>query len=176
MTTDPYLLIEQAESTNDLATKRAALTEAIVRLPATAAKPAELAYALGYAWYLMPENTEERRVQTQQHLTEALRLQPNHLYARLYLAHHYFDTNQFALALPLLVAFDAREFSALGQGWRDVKVAELILCCLLELGDEGRLVSAVGELLTRCSRVDGADVPLPAELTKSLQRLIKTSR
>ena len=176
MTTDPYLLIERAESTNDLAAKRAALTEAIVRLPTTAAKPAELAYALGYAWYLMPEHTEERRALTHQHLTEALRLEPNHLYARLYLAHHYFDIDQFALALPLLVEFDAKEFSALGQEWRDVKVAELILCCLLGLRDESRLAGAVGELLSRCSGVDSADIPLPAELTKSLQHLIKAIR
>jgi tetratricopeptide (TPR) repeat protein len=176
MASDPYMLIELAESTADPAARQTALAAAIHQLREAGETSAEAAYALGYAWYLMLDETEARRVEVLKHLGEALRLQPTHLYARLYLAHTHFDAARFDLALPILLGFDACDFSNRGQAWRDVKVAELALCCLLELHDDARLASAVQELLTRASRVDEGDLPVSRELTKTLQAFLRRAR
>ena len=175
MTSDPFALIESAESIDDLDVKRAALMAAIKLLATKCNKSAEDSYALGYAWYLMPDDTKEREVETLRHLTEAVHLQPKHSYARLYLAHFYFDTSKYALALPTLTDFNTDEFTAHGQDWRDVKVAELILCCVLELRDEARIAGAVQELLVRANRVDASAIPAPAELRKVLQALVRAN-
>ncbi|MDR2260168.1 MAG: hypothetical protein LBE06_04380 [Azoarcus sp.] len=175
MQSDPYKLIDLAELTDDENVKRKALRAAIGLLAEMDAPSADVSYALGYAWYLMPDETEERRRQVFRHLDAALQKMPEHLYARMYLAHHYFDTSQYAFALPILQGFGPEDFAAKGQEWRDVKVAELILVCLLELHDDIRIPSAVQYLFECVNRADVSDVPMATELATALQRLIHAS-
>lgn len=176
MAEDPYALIELAEAAHESAEKIVALKGAISSLSASGEATADRSYALGYSWYLMPEDTDERKAETHRHLVEALRLDPEHRYARLYLAHHYFDTDQFEAALRILLEFDAQEFAEQGQGWRDVKVAELILGCSLELLDAAQVTNSLNELLARASRVNVDDLPAPTELARVLHRLIALAR
>ena len=168
----PYDLIETAELAVDPVAKRKALKTAIAQMMAMDVSSADVAYALGYAWYLMPDDAQERLMQAEQHLRVALRTMPKHLYARLYLAHCYFDSAVYADALSLLSNFECDAFEKKGQAWRDVKVAELALACALELRRATLIPKAIEELLNRVNRVDADSVPVPEELTRTLQRLI----
>jgi tetratricopeptide (TPR) repeat protein len=169
---DPYELIEMAELATDFLAKREALENAIAQLEKMDDSSADIEYALGYCWYLMPDDAHVRLVQAQSHLQAALRLMPEHLYARLYLAHCYFDLKRYADALSLLDTFGAGVFAHKGQAWRDVKVAELALACVLELRSSQLVQKATQELLDRVNRVDTDSVPIAAELTTALRRLI----
>jgi hypothetical protein len=120
----------------------------------------------------MPDDAQERLEQAQQYLLAALRSAPKHLYARLYLAHCYFDSARYADSLSLLDAFDSAAFAEKGQAWRDVKVAELALVCVLELRQSTLVSKAIQELFDRVNRVDADSVPVPTELTGVLQRLV----
>lgn len=165
-------LIAAAEVEADPGAKAATLREAIDLLSTLDMSSAKIAYALGYAWYLVPEDTQFRNAAILRFLSAALRAQPDHRYARLYLAHWYFDTGQFSRALPLLLEFAPAEFASHQQPWRDVKNAELILACVLALQDVSQIDGAVQELLQRVSRLDADQLPRPAELVAVLQRLI----
>lgn len=173
--TSPFHLIDSAELASNPDDRRIALESAIRQLMAMDISSTDVAYALGYSWYLMPDDSEERRAQILRHLGATLRAMPTHLYARLYMAHHYFDTAQFSLALDILRTFGAADFAAKAQEWRDVKVAELILACLIELRDEIQIQSAAQNLLECASSVEADAVPVPVELSKALCRVIQAA-
>lgn len=102
------------------------------------------------------------------HLRNALQLDPDHKFARLYLGHHYFDRRQFAEALEILSTFHAREFSSFDQSWRDAKVSELILCCTLRLGDRQNVPQAVYRFCEALTYSDAGMNPNPDELIDTL--------
>jgi len=171
MTSDPYQLIEEAEAATDPTQRQAFLETAISGLENEAERTAKTCFALGYAWYLLPEDSQIRHEQVLRNLGEALRLQPENPYARLYLAHHYFDLGQFALALPILREFRPDFFEGFDQGWRDVKIAEMALCCILEMHETDKVEAAMADFLERTRRVHGPDLPEPRELNATLKRL-----
>jgi tetratricopeptide (TPR) repeat protein len=129
---------------------------------------AETNYAFGFAWYLHPEDLETRNDKVARHLQNALEIDPDHKFALLYLGHHYYDRRQFADALDVLSSFQDREFSALGQGWRDSKVSELILCCMLQLGDRKNIHHAVYRFCDALTQCDEGMHPNPDELAQTL--------
>ena len=173
MAADPYVLIEEAEAATDVEARRLALERAIQAFETIAEVSAKVSFARGYAWYLMPEDSQQRHEQVLRHLGEAIRQQPQHPFARLYLAHHYFDLAQYALALPILREFSPTFFAGHGQPWRDVKIAEMIVCCVIEVRDESTIGAAMKDLLQRANSVEAADLPEPRELTSMVRRKIQ---
>lgn len=173
MPADPYKLIETAESATDVEDRRHALERAIEAFEALGEDSAKVSFARGYAWYLMPEDSQLRHEQVLRNLGEAIRQQPQHPFARLYLAHHYFDLGQYVLALPILREFTPEFFSGYGQAWRDVKVAEMVLCCVIEVRDENTVGPAMKDLLQRANRVGPEDLPELRELTAMVCRKIR---
>lgn len=171
MTPDPFVLIEEAEAATDSGQRQTLLESAIGLLEDGAERSAKICFALGYAWYLLPEDSQIRHEQVLRNLGEALRQQPENPYARLYLAHHYFDLGQFALALPILQEFRPDFFEGFGQGWRDVKIAEMALCCILEMHETAKVEAAMADFLERTRRLNGKDLPEPRELNATLKRL-----
>jgi hypothetical protein len=173
MPADPYKLIEEAEAATDVEVRRRILGRAIEAFEVVDEVSAKVSFARGYAWYLMPEDSQQRHEQVLRHLGDAIRQQPEHPYARLYLAHHYFDLGQHALALPILREFAPSYFAGFGQAWRDVKIAELIVCCVIEVRDDTRVGAAMKDLLQRANRVGEVDLPEPRELTAMVRRKIR---
>ncbi|MDQ1922735.1 hypothetical protein [Massilia pseudoviolaceinigra] len=140
---NPVQAIEDAACAADSQVRVSLLEQAIEFLSTQGdAGSAEVQHAIGYAWYQHPADTELRNENVVHHLRNALRINPDHKYALLYLGHHYYDRRQFVQALDILLTFRDREFSAFDQAWRDAKVAELILCCRLQIGDEKNLREA----------------------------------
>lgn len=167
---NPTELIAAAEAETDAGSRNQFLQEAIDLLSQKPAESADALYALGYAWYLLPTGTGGRQERISANLEEALRKDPGHAYARLYLAHHNFDDGNFAKALPLLDSLSPTAFEERGQAWRDVKVAELVVCCLIELKATERLGLAIQILLERATSVEPDYLPLASELTGTLQK------
>lgn len=170
---DPYALIDSAGEESDPAIQRVALEAAIKHLSDKTDRSAEDEHALGYAWYMLPDEVAESLKHAQRHFTEALRLKPEHRYARLYLAHCFFDTGRFEDALRLLDAFEPDEFAVCDQAWRDAKNAELILVCSLELSLEDRIGPALEALLARASVVETDYLASPTELARALTGLLR---
>lgn len=166
---NPFQAIDDAEGEIDPLIRSQLLEQAISALSAPdTAHTAETHYALGYAWYLHPQEAAIRDSKVTWHLQKALEIDPGHRFARLYLGHYYYDRRRFADALAALSSLEDDEFAALGQVWRDAKVAELLLCCMLQLGDRSRIQETVFHFcdsLTKCE--DGMHAN-PDELTATL--------
>jgi tetratricopeptide (TPR) repeat protein len=122
---DPFELVDHAQSLEDPGEICSALRLAIDQLMGMDDSSPKVAYALGYAWYMMPGNHLEK---AEEYLRSALLRAPEHLYARLYVKYCCFDTRRYNEALALLKSFDPNEFSKFDQAWRDVKNAELAGC------------------------------------------------
>lgn len=169
---DTYLCalrkINDAECEEDSGSRQLLLDEAIAELMHANLESAETQYALGYAWYLQPVETDLRDQNILKHLKMAIYLDPAHRYARLYMAHNYFDKKEFADALQILLKFESNEFSEIGQSWRDVKIAELILCCKLRLVDVEGLSSCIDQLCTSLTYLEPDMNPSPSELASTL--------
>jgi hypothetical protein len=164
--------IEAAEGTNDVHERTAFLEAAIDQITSLNDNAADLQYALGYAWYLHPSEHPSRWERIKTHLQNALQADPNHKYAKLYLAHHFFDGGAYASALNLLAGFGPTDFDDAGQGWRDAKVAELILCCQLRLGAVHGIKDAVRQFCESLTRLDNGMHPVPDELIDCLHCLL----
>ncbi|MDR0716054.1 MAG: hypothetical protein LBF50_01385 [Azoarcus sp.] len=98
-------------------------------------------YLLGYAWYHLPNNIEgieERDQIVEIQLKKALEFgkrNANYLYAKELLGCQYYDIGQYDAALSLFSTFENDTFSKhYDQKWKDIKIAELKLCCILRLG------------------------------------------
>jgi hypothetical protein len=112
-----------------------ALVDLISRLKEIpeAERDARASYALGYAWYNMPGESERRSTEIEHWLGRALELEPGNQNARLYLGHHLFSIQRYAEARRLLTAIPAGALESLGQRWWALKVQELIACCEIYL-------------------------------------------
>ncbi len=166
--------ILEAEITTDMSERGKLLDSAICNLVSKGdLASADVQHAIGYAWYCHPREDATRDKQIVTHLRNALHIDSGHKYAKLYLAHHHFDRAEFAQALGLFCEFGATDFEKIGQGWRDAKTAELILCCKLYLGDIDGVEVSVRDFCESLTRREDGSNPDPAELTASLIALLK---
>lgn len=174
---DPFAAIQEAEGVTNLE-GRASLLELAIEYLVSHGDPgsAETHYAIGYAWYLHPTENSVRDNEVVNHLSKALRINPEHKYARLYLAHHYFDHQQFSCAQPLLESFDRVEFSNVDQAWRDAKVAEMILCCRLYSWDVVGVRDALSRFCEALTNLEPGISPAPEELAITLISLMHQSK
>jgi hypothetical protein len=98
-------------------------------------------FFLGYAWYHLPEDKVDsalRNEAVEVHLNKSLASGidfKNYLYAKELLGCQYYDTGKYEESLTIFSSFEDDCFlKAFHQRWRDVKIAELKLSCVLRLG------------------------------------------
>jgi|GEM_PF-2534594 len=165
---DPYAAIDKAECSEDKQQRADLLLAAIDDLASHGDGSADVEQTIGYAWYWYPFEGAMRDENIEKHLGKALMIDPTHRYARLYLAHYYFDRKQYSDALNLLTGFSGTEFGdAYDQAWRDAKNAELIVCCKLYLHEEHDLADSVTRLSESLTTLEPNMNPEPIELTNA---------
>jgi tetratricopeptide (TPR) repeat protein len=166
---NPFQAIESAESESDPQIRQNLLEKAIQSLLSHRdVQSSDVQHAIGYAWYLLPANTEMRHKNVMHHLRNAVRINHSNKFARLYLGHHHYDRGQFDQALDIFSSFQQTDFLEVNQGWRDIKVSELILCCTLRLGDRGSLKETVYRFCESLTFCEDEMNPAPKELTETL--------
>jgi len=89
---------------------------------------AELNYLQGYAWYLST-NSEERDSKVLHFLSTALELDFEHIMAKVYLCHHFFDLGDYT---EFLKHYQQIELYQDLSAWRKLKFLELRLIAKLE--------------------------------------------
>jgi tetratricopeptide (TPR) repeat protein len=127
-----------------------------------------LSYAIGYCWYNIPGVLPERTEKAERWLRKSLLLDQTEQFPRLYLGHLYFDEERFAEARKAFRAIPDGYFSARGQTWRDVKAAELLLCCDIYLDPLSVTEEAIASVLKRYRECGADDAPVPIELARAL--------
>ena len=122
-------------------------------------------YLRGYCLY----ETEEME-SAEPEFREALRAQPDHFWADLYLGHALFDRGDYTLALHHFARVDESRLRDLDQRWRVAKNRELILCC--RLNGPGRLPSVKAmKPVIQAYHSDPIGAPVPLEIVLCLDRL-----
>jgi tetratricopeptide (TPR) repeat protein len=132
-------------------------------------RTADGAYLLGYVLYQLGSSAPGGLERAEQLLRSALNTEPNHAYARLYLGHIAFDAGSFSEALSHFDELKNDAFSRKGQAWRDLKIQELRICCLLQLRQVAHLTDEFERLLQLASRLEVTDTLVVHELPKLLQ-------
>lgn len=133
-------------------------------------RDADWHYLRGYCFY----ETEEME-SAEPEFREALRAQPDHFWAGLYLGHVLFDRGAYALALQHFIRVDEARLRRLDQHWRIAKNRELILCC--RLSGPGRLPALkTMEPVILAYDSDPIGAPVPLEIVLCLDRLTRQGR
>jgi hypothetical protein len=163
---------DKAEQTRLLAKARRQLADALTTYP----EHANLHHMIGLLWYHDPANSEERNQSIEQCFKSAINIESEHQYANLYLGHFYFDTARYAEALSLFTKVDADYFVELDQSWRNLKNAELILCCRMYLNLENIKLSeveAVCLMYENAGQEDYTGSPTPQEILACVAKLFE---
>lgn len=133
-------------------------------------------YGLGYCWYNMPEDSAERRAETETWLRRALTLDPGHLDARIFLGYHLFDQKRYAEAGELLRGVPAGAGGDPAEPWQDLKTRELIACCAIRLDPDGADPALIKAVCKEYLTADPEDSVVPAELLETLAWAVKHAR
>jgi hypothetical protein len=135
-------------------------------------------FAIGYSWYLDPDRTIVRRRRIEEALHAALRAEPHHELARMYLGHFYFDEREYTKALEELRQVDVpRLLQDKRTAWRGAKVAEGIVASKIRLGDVSELPAEVAGMVSLYRRLpveSPAEVPLLVELVEALADALRS--
>jgi hypothetical protein len=120
----------------------ARLSTALKRLDAMRQDDPEVLFAKGYALYFYPDRITNavRQTETEHIFLMALRRDPSHERARLYLGHHYYDIGRYHDDLACFIGIPEEHLNRLLV----LKARELAACCRLILEDD--LMCATPEL------------------------------
>jgi hypothetical protein len=165
---------DEAKQTQLLAKARSQLAHALASYPDNA----NLHHMMGLCWYWDNQDSKEGKPFAEQSFKSALELEPANQYANLYLGHVYFDTARYAEALRLFSKLDAGYFEEVSQRWRNLKNAELILCCRMYLNLEDVKPSEVEEMCLMYESVyqeDSSEPPVPIEILVCVAKLFKSN-
>jgi len=165
-------------------TRQRTLFDALVReveeIAASRPDDAEFNHLAGLCWYQHPETSDERSRLARSYLERAVQLNPDHQFARLFLAHHHFDEKRYLESLDCLLAVDYDYFTNRDQSWRNLKADELKLTCELylssgdtPLADAKRLADQVERLADRYSDAAPENCAVPTEIVWCVVDLIK---
>jgi tetratricopeptide (TPR) repeat protein len=160
---------DETKRTELLADARLQLTDALTRYP----ENADLHHMLGLCWYWDDQDSKNGKPGAEQAFKSALEFKSTHQFANLYLGHVYFDTGKYDAALNLFSKADANYFESLEQHWRNIKNAELILCCRLYLKLDDVGLAEIEDLCRLYESADDIDAPLPLEIIVCVAKLIE---
>ncbi|MDR2166020.1 MAG: hypothetical protein LBO79_10495 [Zoogloeaceae bacterium] len=188
---DIEILIEAGTSVINPSESTDCLRKAIFLLNNKKRTPDE-EYFLGYAWYHLPDNavdSVERNRIVEEQLKKTVGYGEgcaNYMYAKELLGCQYYDVGQYEAALSIFLTFEKDAFMKnFNQGWRDVKLAELKLCCSLRLNRIHEIESRVEALFDifcivlgnkQDDNVFSSDLALPAELIQTLEAILKNEQ
>jgi hypothetical protein len=155
-------------------------------------RTADEEYLLGYAWYNLPNDAVDISVRSffvEKHLKKALeagKKSTNYLYAKELLGCQYYDVGQYEAALSIFLTFEKNAFAKhFNQSWRDVKLAELKLCCSLRLNRINEIESHVKALFEifcavrdnkQIDDISSFDLAFPTELIQTLEAILKSEK
>jgi hypothetical protein len=122
-----------------------------------------------YVAYHFPTH-ETAHVNIEQELNKVLERDPNEVTAQLYLGHYYCDNGQFAEAKKAFLQIDTELYRAANQGWRALKIEELMLTASIWLGDDKALAEKLNGLITRMEACDLVDLAIPSGLVTALSK------
>ena len=129
---------------------------------------AEANYIAGLVMYDSFCLEEEYGSQAEIYLQKAVTLNPQHQFARMYLAHYYYDTGAYQEALAFFETIREDYFLSMGQRWRVLKLHELMLCCKVFLNSPDITTDSFDGLVQEYLGVEDEDAPLPLELVSTL--------
>jgi len=92
-------------------------------------------YVLGYAWYLLRIESDERCYNVENNFKLSIEKNTENNWPKLYLGHYYFDIGEYENALAFFSSVKGDEFLEFDQVWRLLKLKELIICCKLYLNN-----------------------------------------
>jgi tetratricopeptide (TPR) repeat protein len=127
-------------------------------------------FIAGLAMYNSFTVDENYGPEAEAYLTSALKLDGNHQFANLYLAHYYYDIGRYEEALAHFKKLKNKFLSSANQKWRLLKVHELVLCCKAHLNNEELDTNSFLSLLRDYDSAAPEDVPVPLELASTLVR------
>lgn len=162
---------DETEQSKLLAQARTLLENALPQNQSTS----ELYYLLGLCWYEDPKRSNQIRFNIEKYFKLAIKFNPKHRFASLYLGHFYFDEARYEKALPLFLSASYKYFKKLGQKWRIVKNKELILCCRLYIDPAKVTILDVEKVCSAYENTEYIDRPVPLEIIECLSKLMVTA-
>ena len=138
------------------------------------ASEAELRYAIGYCHYQLSDRARDE-VALRGWLAAALKLDPSHQFAALYLGHSFYDTKQYDRALNVWGSIDPNAFIAIGQGWRVAQLAECKFAAQVFLCPGAGTVEALKDVVDNYLSLSELERAVPSELMKATLHLARHS-
>jgi hypothetical protein len=174
-TNDPYLVIEVIELIDDTKIK----IQLIDYLLNNLLNIDKNHYLLGYTLYLKSNLMEGKdRIlileQAKYPLKQAIMLDyENAIFAKAYLVHVHYDLKEFTDALCLIEQILKNYFAKLpsNQNWRDIKIQELKISCLINLKKFINFDLVLYEFFLILSKSNKHDIPLPTELSNAIKKM-----
>ncbi|MEM9334379.1 MAG: hypothetical protein AAGA33_05965 [Pseudomonadota bacterium] len=127
-------------------------------------------------WYDYPDDTKERSDKVKSFLTRALSIDPDHMFARQYIAYTCFDEGDYEAALSHLRRLNTDYFENLDQHWRVLKNRELEIAADLYLGNAVSQSAFANLVFDYVSAESDDYAPIPLELAQCLANLHSAGR
>ena len=95
------------------------------------------------------------------------------MFTKAYLAHIYYDLKEFNHCLDMIEQIPDNYFSKLfsHQNWRDLKIQELKICCLIKLKIFSDFEFILHSYFLKISRSSEHDIPVPIELSNIMKNI-----
>ena len=173
-TNNPYVITEVIELTEENRTKLIFIDYLLNNLLNLNNYP----YLLGYNLYLKANLSEDKNrisllEQAKIPFKKATSDSENAMFAKAYLAHIYYDLKEFNHCLDMIEQIPDNYFSKLSshQNWRDLKIQELKICCLIKLKIFSDFEFILHSYLLKISRSSEHDIPVPIELSNIMKNI-----
>ena len=173
-TNNPYVITEVIELTEENRTKLILIDYLLNNLLNLNNYP----YLLGYNLYLKANLSEDKNrisllEQAKIPFKKATSDSENAMFAKAYLAHIYYDLKEFNHCLDMIEQIPDNYFSKLSshQNWRDLKIQELKICCLIKLKIFSDFEFILHSYLLKISRSSEHDIPIPIELSNAMKNI-----
>lgn len=95
------------------------------------------------------------------------------VYAQAYLAHAYYDLEEYAAALEHIGKIPKNYFSRKRQKWRDILMRQLKICCFIRLNNLDNIENHLYDYFVSLTYAKESDIPISTELTETIKSLIK---
>jgi tetratricopeptide (TPR) repeat protein len=134
---------------------------------------ADVNYVAGLVMYYSFSLNEKYGEASEKYFLKAVKFNPQHQFARMYLGHYYYDVEAYKKALSYFETVDEDYFISIDQRWRVLKLHELIMCCKIFLDSSDVTIKSFDNLTQEYLHTPGEDVPIPSEL---IIALVKTKK
>ena len=173
-TNNPYIITDVIELTEENRTKLILIDYLLNNLLNLNNYP----YLLGYNLYLKANLSEDKNrisllEQAKIPFKKATSDSEDAMFTKAYLAHIYYDLKEFNHCLDMIEQIPDNYFSKLfsHQNWRDLKIQELKICCLIKLKIFSDFEFILHSYLLKISRSSEHDIPVPIELSNIMKNI-----